>query len=104
MKIEFAECDGVGMPKGWPEEIEKAQSVPMIGIGGRLRERVRYRSRTGTGYTASMPCHECRVSAGQQFICCECGGVRAYRLVDLRSQSDRISAKDRLELIGDRIS
>ena len=90
MKIEFVEYNGVRMPKGWPASIEKAQSVPKIRIGGRLRERVRYGSRTGTGYTASRPCHDCRVSAGQlhvmgcdvevcpacgeQLICCACGG------------------------------
>jgi len=52
MKIEFVEHNGVRMPKGWPEEIEKAQDVTKIKIAGRLRDRVRY----GSG--ESRPCHD----------------------------------------------
>jgi len=62
MKIEFVGHNGVRMPKGWPEEIEKAQDVTKIKIGGRLRDRVRY----GSG--ESRPCHDCRVSAGQLHV------------------------------------
>jgi hypothetical protein len=62
MKIEFVEHKGVRMPKGWPEEIEKAQDVTKIKIGGRLRDRVRY----GSG--ESRPCHDCCVSAGQLHV------------------------------------
>ncbi len=86
MKIEFIVHNGVRMPKGWPEEIEKAQTVTKIRIGRRLWERVRY----GERYAESSPCHDCRVSAGQlhvmgcdveecpacgmQLITCSCGG------------------------------
>jgi hypothetical protein len=62
MKIEFVEHNGVRMPKGWPEEIEKAQDVTKIKIAGRLRDRVRY----GSGESRS--CHDCRVSAGQLHV------------------------------------
>jgi hypothetical protein len=62
MKIEFVEHNGVRMPKGWAEEIEKAQDVTKIKIAGRLRDRVRY----GSGESRS--CHDCLVSAGQLHV------------------------------------
>ena len=52
MEIEFIEHKGVRMPKGWPEEVEKAQAVTKIKIAGRLRARVPY----GTG--ESRPCYD----------------------------------------------
>ena len=56
------------MSKGWPEEIEKAQSEPMVKIGGKLWKRLPYGSKSSNGVSAASPCHDCRVTDGQLHV------------------------------------
>lgn len=60
MNFEFFAGKGIRIPKGWPEEIGKAQSESMIRIAGEVWNSWPYGSKSANGFSASRTCHDLR--------------------------------------------
>jgi hypothetical protein len=56
---------GVSMIEGWPEKIMAAQEIVSFKSDGRDIPRIRYGSEKTDWNAGKIPCHDCRVLAGE---------------------------------------